>query len=106
MDRLGKYLRRATLSLMFLLTVGANCFCASYDSDPYDDTPPVTLEFNFVKPPAVATHSGRHKADYDRIRVAGMPVALFSDNSSRFVVQPVTLDQAQSAAPLFPPLRT
>jgi hypothetical protein len=53
MDCLSIYLRRLALSLMLLLSVAASCTSDSYDDNPYDDTPPVTVDFNFVKPQVV-----------------------------------------------------
>lgn len=49
--------RRLILFLMFFLAGTSNCFCVSYDVDPNDDIPPVTLEFNFVVPGSSAIHT-------------------------------------------------
>ena len=47
-------LRCIVLALMFLLAGTANCWCDSYDPDPYDDIPPVvTVDFNYVVPSQV-----------------------------------------------------
>ncbi len=43
-------IRRAILGLMVTLAAVSTGYCDSYDADPYDDVPPVTLELNFVVP--------------------------------------------------------
>src|SRR5438270_6076623 len=51
-------LRCIVLALMFLLAGTANCWCDSYDPDPYDDVPPlVTVDFNYVVPSQVTVRS-------------------------------------------------
>jgi hypothetical protein len=106
MSHMGKYFRRAALSLMLLLTVAANCFCESYDDDPYDDTPPITFEFHFVKPQTVVHHDMRLQVEKAGANLTGTPMALFDGSFFQFVVVSVVPDQVQSATPLFSPLRT
>jgi len=105
MGHLGKYLRRAALSLMFLLTVAANCFCESYDDDPYDDTPPITFEFHFVKPQAVVHSEVRRQLGVSA-GVSGLPSTLLHDELFKLVEIAVIPDRAQPETPLFSPLRT
>ncbi|MBZ5525581.1 MAG: hypothetical protein LAP21_25440 [Acidobacteriia bacterium] len=50
-----KSLRHAVLGLMMILACASTCYCDSYDPDPYDDTPPVIIELNYVVPVAVNT---------------------------------------------------
>src|SRR5258707_13288292 len=45
-----KTIRGAILGLMVILTAVSSGYCDTYDADPYDDVPPVTLELNFVVP--------------------------------------------------------
>lgn len=51
-----RWLRHAVLGLMFLLAGAANCLCASYDADPNDDIPAVTVEFQYL----VSQHAAGH----------------------------------------------
>jgi len=45
-----KTIRGAILGLMVILAAVSTGYCDTYDADPYDDVPPVTLELNFVVP--------------------------------------------------------
>jgi hypothetical protein len=44
---------------MFVLSVAANCTSESYDPDPYDATPPVTVNFEYLTPHIATTPSRR-----------------------------------------------
>ncbi len=59
MNRWAKFVRRCALGLMLVLSVAANCTSESYDPDPYDDTPPVTVDFEYLTPHIATTPSRR-----------------------------------------------
>ncbi len=59
MNRWAKLVRRCALGLMFMLSVAANCTSESYDPDPYDDTPPVTVNFEYLTPHITTAPSRR-----------------------------------------------
>ncbi len=59
MNRWAKFVRRCALGLMFLLSVAANCTSESYDPDPYDATPPVTVNFEYLTPHITTAPSRR-----------------------------------------------
>jgi hypothetical protein len=48
-----RLLRGTVLGLMCLLAGTASCSCDSYDANPYDDAPPVVVEFSYVVPNGV-----------------------------------------------------
>ena len=52
--RVFKALYSITLGMTVLLAGAANCFSESYDPDPWDDTPPVTVEFSYLVPQVVS----------------------------------------------------
>jgi hypothetical protein len=60
--RVFKALHSITLGLMVLLAGASNCFSQSYDPDPWDDTPPVTVEFNYLLPQVVSLEQSCHRA--------------------------------------------
>jgi hypothetical protein len=51
--RLSRTLHAVMLGLMVLLAGVSNCLCESYDPDPWDETPPVFVDFDYVLPHAV-----------------------------------------------------
>lgn len=82
--------RRLILFLMFFLAGTSNCFCASYDADPNDDVPPVTLEFDFVVPGSSVVHA----VSVTVARSAGPPLI---SNSARTNAGPVAMSVQQFA---------
>lgn len=48
-----RLLRGTVLGLMCLLAGTASCSCDSYDPNPYDDSPPVVVEYSYVVPSGV-----------------------------------------------------
>jgi len=48
-----RLLRGTVLGLMCLLAGTASCSCDSYDANPYDDSPPVVVEYSYVVPSGV-----------------------------------------------------
>jgi hypothetical protein len=66
--RVLRALHAITLGLMVFLAGASNCFSQSYDPDPWDNTPPVTVDFDYLIPHLVSveatsegvtiTHSG------------------------------------------------
>jgi hypothetical protein len=44
---------------MLVLSVAANCTSESYDPNPYDDTPPVTVNFDYLTPHITTAPSRR-----------------------------------------------
>lgn len=91
---------------MFLLTVGASCWSDSYDADPWDDTPPVTVDFNFVKPPPISTQIVQDKVVRGAIGVTGVHPAQVSRELEVVPAFALAPNQAQPGTPLFSPLRT
>jgi hypothetical protein len=50
LNRWAKFVRRCALGLMLMLSVAANCTSESYDPNPYDAIPPVTVNFEYLTP--------------------------------------------------------
>jgi hypothetical protein len=48
-----RLLRGTVLGLMCILAGTASCSCDSYDPNPYDDSPPVVVEYSYVVPSGV-----------------------------------------------------
>ena len=102
-----KVVRRLFLGLMFLLAGTCNCFCDSYDADPYDDIPPVTVEFNYLVP---GTASAQIATTYSCARPA--VVQRHPHNAANSVLQPVVCAVApvtvmtQNSPEFSAPLRT
>src|SRR5580765_5586798 len=48
-----RLLRGMVLGLMCLLAGTASCSCDSYDPNPYDDAPPLVVEYSYVVPSGV-----------------------------------------------------
>ena len=68
--RLFEALHAGTLGLMMLLAGASNCFSQSYDPDPWDNTPPVTVAFDYVLPHTVATHARADRESQTRSHVS------------------------------------
>lgn len=94
------------LSMMFLLTVGATCFSDSYDADPYDDVPPITVEFSFVSTPAVSIQGVQLKTTRNSISLANKHAAHHSAKLSMLAASASIPEAAHPGTPLFSPLRT
>jgi hypothetical protein len=60
MTRCAKFVRLCALGLMLILSVAANCASESYDPDPYDNIPPVTVDFEYLTP-HITTAPSRHE---------------------------------------------
>jgi hypothetical protein len=60
MNGFAKFVRLSALGLMMMLSVAANCTSESYDPDPYDDIPPVTVDFEYLTPHMITAPS-RHE---------------------------------------------
>src|SRR5258707_7858092 len=73
-----KTIRGAILGLMVILAAVSTGACDTYDADPYDDVPPVTLELNFVVP-AIAG------AGHVQIAVGSAPALIQRDASRNFL---------------------
>jgi hypothetical protein len=67
---------------MLVLSVAANCTSESYDPDPYDDTPPVTVDFEYLTPHITTAPSRRDDlgnlttAQFERVEQKLFPNAL------------------------------
>jgi len=59
MNGCAKLVRLCALGLMLILSVAANCTSESYDPDPYDDVPPVTVDFEYLTPHITTAPSRR-----------------------------------------------
>lgn len=97
--------RRTILSLMVILAAVSTGYCDTYDADPYDDVPPVTLELNFVVPAMSAAHvqiAVRHDA----------PAIIQRDLAHSFLVSVAEIHpdaaplSALATLPVLLPLRT
>ena len=73
---LSKAVRSTTLGLMILLAAVSNCFSESYDPDPWDNTPPVTVEFDYVIPHVVTLRQADGHAAAGQTLAASNPVDL------------------------------
>jgi len=101
-----KTIRGAILGLMVVLAAVSAGYCDTYDADPYDDVPPVTLELNFVVPAtAGATHT--------QIAVNHNAPALMPRDLSRNFLTPIAATHpdaipfyALATLPVLLPLRT
>lgn len=98
-------IRGAILGLMVILAAVSTGYCSTYDADPYDNVPPVTLELNFVVP-AVAG------AAHAQIIISNPP-ALIQRDVSRDFLTPLANAQSDAAPlsaiatlPVLLPLRT
>ena len=102
-----KTIRGAILGLMVVLAALSTGYCDTYDADPYDDVPPVTLELNFVVP---ITAGAAHAQIIARDNHA--PAVLRVDVSRQFVghladKHPDAVPfSALATLPVFLPLRT
>lgn len=94
------------LSLMFLLTVGATCFCDSYDADPYDDVPPVTVEFSFVGTQAVSIQGVQFKTTRNSTWPVNKHAVNHFKNLRMFAACASLAKATHPDTPLFSPLRT
>lgn len=104
MSGLGKYVRGFALAMMFFLSVAANCTSDSYDPDPYDDTPPVTVEFEYVTPHVTTAPSNRQdlvKSFAAQAQVVYPPSPQSLQAPSGFLAD----SNLQSSAPISAPLR-
>jgi hypothetical protein len=67
---------------MLVLSVAANCTSESYDPDPYDATPPVTVNFEYLTPHIATAPSRRDDlgnsatAHFEQLEQALFPKAL------------------------------
>ena len=89
-----KTIRGAILGLMVVLAAVSAGYCDTYDADPYDDVPPVTLELNFVVP---ATAGAAHTQI--AVRNHNAP-ALMPRDSSRNFLAPIA-DTHPDAIPFY-----
>jgi len=100
-----KTIRGATLGLMVVLAAVSMGYCDTYDADPYDDVPPVTLELNFVVP-MTAAHAqpavgGNHAPAIMRLDISQHLTASVADAHPDAV--PLS---ALATLPVLLPLRT
>lgn len=69
---------------MLVLSVGANCISESYDPNPYDAIPPVTVNFEYLTPHITTAPSRRDDlgnlttAHFERAKQQLFPNALVS----------------------------
>jgi hypothetical protein len=96
--------RTVILGLMMVLSAVSFGYCDTYDADPYDDVPPVTLELNFVVPVA---HAQTAASDHHYFPVVAEP-----DRTRHFAASFQELQhdtfafQTLAATPVSAPLRT
>lgn len=91
---------------MFLLAAGASCFCDSYDPDPWDDTPPVTVDFNFVKPQVISTQVSHDKTQRGAIGASDLLHSARVSREPGMGAACAIISNKAPGTPLFSPLRT